>query len=205
MLRALLVAFAVLVVGPAIAAELPAPLPENERAELVAKWRKGYDAALAKVKDDIADAKLLSQTKGTASEGKVKLATANAILAAMTKNPTLYGGGFAPIYENGGRDQVGSLTQPSLTVAEVNRDGVIVEGLVIRKRAISLNPVVMAEDKIVARYLIASPLPAAKKGAKVNLEGLWHVAGEIEHNEKRIPVLYRFEIKKDELPAAARK
>ncbi len=201
MFRALVAAFVLSCPHILQAADLPPPMSEENRVALVAKWRTGYDSAITKVKEDIADAKVLSKNKSTASEGKVKLEAANKLLAAMTKNPPLYGGGgFSTVHE-GEKGQVGPLAQSTLGVAEVNGDGVIVEGVAIKKRAISLNPLVMAEDKIVVRYLIASPLRGANKGGKLNLDGLWYVAGEVEHNEKKLPVLYQFEIKKDEMPA----
>ncbi|VTR99267.1 unnamed protein product [Gemmata massiliana] len=197
MLRASLFVTIALVLNSARAADLPPPMPEAERAVLVSKWRKGYDAALAKVKDEIAEAKVLSKDIASAGEGKIMLMRANTRLAVMTKSPELYGGGFTTVFE-GAKGQVGRLAQSSLTVAEVNTEGTVVEGVAIRRPA---NPFVVGEEKVTVRYLVVSSLPDAKKGATVSLNGLWYVAGDMEHNGKKIPVLYRFEIKKDEMPA----
>ncbi len=175
------------------AADLPKDISEDARAAVVKKWQANYTAARAKLMAQADEAETLAKLPATAAEGKRKLADAKALLARIDKDHTAVPVPVTFIInERPVKEGVIGIVEAGEFVGSMTADGVLVEG-------------VLVNDKRVVRYLIASPFPLpkpkAKKDPPVSLAGAWYIAGTTEMKGKAVPVLYRFEIKKTDIPS----
>lgn len=201
MRAASLIVVSLIFAAPAIAVDLPKPLTEEQRSKLVKQWQSGYDKAFAKAQNALDDAELKKDKRAIAELTK----TLEAMRKEPLKSQLMSSHGFSPIYTSNAR-KVGWLHVPTLNVKEILPEGVIVEGTFKANTVLgssghygyNFDPPL--RETIVVRYLVASPLPDAKPKAKIKLDGLWYVAGKGEVGNRSMPVLYRFEMKPDEIP-----
>lgn len=185
----------------ASAADLPKPLAEADRAAVVAKWRKAFDAKRAELQNQYDEAAAVLKQLPTNADARAAQQQANTQLAAMKKAPLSFAGDvFKPIGRTDdtarGRakaGQIGPLARPAGLVSDALADGTLFE--VIHEAEFGEE----GGPKL-TRYLLVGGVPKAKKGAKVAVAGLWYYAGDTEHAGKKVAVLHPFEVKKDELP-----
>src|SRR4051812_33751538 len=83
------------------AEDLPKPLTEDERADVIKKWRESYDAAVAKTELKLQDAKL--------TKNRINIADLTAELSNFKKYPFLKELGGLKIIRKGEASQVGRL------------------------------------------------------------------------------------------------
>lgn len=132
----------------------------------------------------------------TAKAGKANLSKARAGLARLEQTPWLNAGaGLVVIGENPRlkAGEIGFISSLGEYVATKTNNGTLVDGLI--------NP---KDEKLPTRFLIASPFEIpkvgkGKKGKPLTFTGLWYVAGFVDISGKNVPVLYRFNIKKEEI------
>jgi hypothetical protein len=180
------------------AADLPKDIDPEARAAFIKKLQKVYVAERDKWKAKVEEAEALAKFPATAAEGKKMLAAAKERLAIIEKNPTEWTIPNSPLVLFGDvpakQGLIGYLNVGGweLIASEVLAEGVLVEGAMKNGDRVKL-----------AHYLIASPFEVPKaKGKKppaVTLPGLWYVAGSVDVKGKAVPVLYRFELKAEDL------
>lgn len=201
MFRACLFACTLVLTSVATAADpLPKDISAEARAEWLKKWQEGHTKRADEIKKKIEDANTLLKLPTTEAEGKKKLAEAKAEQKRLGAAGWYYPGHpFPSILAKAARPGDVVLI-PGGNLFQLGED--LKEGGVIAEA-------ILPEDKDTAtltRYLVASPVklgkPVGKKQPAVDLTHLWYWAGSVDYKGKSIPVLYRFEIKKEDFPPA---
>jgi hypothetical protein len=195
MLR-LLAAMCLSATGFVWAEDLPADITSKAREKWIKEWQSAYAKERDKLTKKIDDAKTKMKFAATAKEGREELASAQKALDTLKQEPWRFG--FTPfvvITDKPTEKTVGWVASGNYT-ATATEKGTVVEGV------ITVTPLKGTPEKRVARFFIASPLKIAKdkKNAPLALSGLWYVAGSTAVNGRMMPVLYRFEIKKEDFP-----
>jgi hypothetical protein len=198
MLRLSLLGPTLLFTSAALAADLPKDITPEAKAAIIKKCKSLRDDDREKWTKEAEDAQTLIKFAGTAAEGKKKLAQAKSILAGIEKFPQSYANRLAVEFVEPplAAGSIGRLRadRNEFAVIETSDDGVAVECV--------LSDGGNSTGKKILRYFIASPLKVPKgKGKKdpiVSLPGLWYVAGTTEVKGKTVPVLYRFELTKED-------
>lgn len=190
---------------PALADDAPAPLTEEKRAELVAGWRKAYDAEVAKQKETIQKAKVLLTNMETAARGEEKIARANEVLAALKRDPFIVG---VKVLNHNAKDTwLGRLPHTTGSVVKTDAAATVVDIAYLKGTTLGATGfnVPSGGTPAVIRFALLPPLPKAKPKLTVPLSGLWYVDGTIPVDGQPVQLLKRVEVKKDELPGAAPK
>lgn len=194
MLRTLSAALALCIASTCTAADLPKNISTIARAEWVKKWQPTYAAEREKRQARVEEGRTLAKFAATKKEGEALLIEATAALKDFEARPWIAPG--APIEVIGEKEPTAgavcgfAVLRDEFAVGEVLPEGVLVECVVPRKGKVTI-----------ARYLIASPIELPKKkDATMKLPGMWYCAGTADVKGKTVPVLYRFELSKDDFP-----
>lgn len=196
MLRVFVLSSLFLLPSVALAAELPRNITPEDRAAFIRKAAAAHAKAVEDWKAKAEDAKAQMKFPATAKEGKANLAKAEAALANLARAPQQVSGTLLVVIGENPKlkaGDIGIISPLGEYVATKTDDGTLVDGLI--------NP---KDEKLPTRFLIASPfeIPKAVKGKKnppLTFTGLWYVAGFVEKNGKKVPVIYNLDIKKEEI------
>lgn len=193
MIRSALVAVLFLVTSLVSAADLPKDIGAEARAVWVKKWQPTYAAERDRLKKEIQEAEPLVKFPTTATAAKAKIAACKELLDVIQRRP--WSVKDAPVDkfkgDAGSTGDIGLLPQGEYVAVAVLPEGTHVEALSE-----------FAGEKVILRYLVASPLPKkVKKDSQISLPGMWYVAGTAEVKGKTATVVYKFELKKEDYPA----
>jgi hypothetical protein len=185
-------------ISPALAADEPKPLPEEKRAEIVAKWRKDHDAAVEKAKAQIEEGKVLLTNPDTAQVGKERVSQGTDTLAALKRNPL--GMIRQSLVRNTKDGALGRLPFDVGTVVRTDATSTVVD--IAYKEWFNPNgDRVTHLTPVTVRFALVPPVPKAKAKSPLKLDGIWLMDGSVVIDDKPVPVLKRVEFKKDEMPS----
>lgn len=170
--------------------KLPPDISPDDRAAWVKEWRADYLKYREQFQKKIAEGKQLAKFATTAADGRKLIAEGEIGLDRLDKQPTYYCGRVKSIINAVEGGDILSVNAGEY-IASAAEKGVLVSGVIVN-----------GGEKRLLKLLVASPmkLPKGKKESPIALPGLWYVAGSIEIKGESVPVLYRFEVKKDDFP-----
>lgn len=174
------------------APDLPKDIDAKSRAVWVKKWQPAYVAERDRLNKEIDGAEPLLKFATTAQEARMVIAAARDQLDQIRRQPWLVKGAPLDKFKGdaGSAGDIRVLPQGEYVAVAVLPEGTYVEALTE-----------FAGEKVILRYLVASPLPKkAKKDTQIALPGMWYVAGTTEVKGKTVAVIYKFDLKKDDFP-----